>query len=169
MMTPRYKTYNPHRRHYAIINRQGTMVRIKPMHRQLSAWLVERFKKYGPMQRESEVKEDHVEFFEKEDFFKICNELKIGMKESFIQIRAEGNFGGLILANKAMKKEVMDGLSFITKAREALNPPKETFDANNEANFPDSQISTEIMSKKEAIDRWPGLADKINNLKSEEE
>lgn len=151
MMTPRYKTYNPHRRHYAVINRQGTMVRIKPMHRQLSAWLVERFKKHGPMQRESEVKEDHVEFFEKEDFFKICNELKIGMKESFIQIRAEGNFGGLILANKAMKKEVMDGLSFITKAREALNPQKDNFDADKavQETLHEMEASVSIKSEEE--------------------
>lgn len=144
-------TYSPHKKHYAVINRQGTMIRIKPKHWQLSAWLVERFKKDGPMQKEKDVVKEDIEFFEKEDFFKICNELKIGMKESFIQIRAEGNFGGLVLANKSMKKEVMDGLSFITKAREALNPPKDNFDADKavQETLHEMQTSVSIKSEEE--------------------
>lgn len=87
---------------YATVNRQGTQIRIKESHQLLMSYLLNR--EVLPPLDENTPQE--VVFVTKKDWMHICNELKIGFKESFIKIIDRKNSVGIIIADESMKSEI---------------------------------------------------------------
>lgn len=92
---------------YAVVNRQGTKIRIKESHRLLSDYL-----ENNSLPDLDENTPNQAVFVTKKDWLRICNELKIGYKESFIKLVNEKNSGGIILGCEEMKKEIINAQKF---------------------------------------------------------
>lgn len=92
---------------YAIVNRQGTRIRIKPQHRNLFNYLSETRAGKIPLEETNSV-----EFFSKKNFQIIRNELRIGFKESHIKVIDGKHERELIIGDESMKKEVLNAQRF---------------------------------------------------------
>ena len=103
-------------KHYVIANRQGTKIRIKPSHKLISQYLEE-----NTLPELDEKTPNAVSFVTKKDWLRICNELKIGYKESFVKLVNEKNTAGIILGCEEMKKEIVSAQKFFGMKKDLEN------------------------------------------------
>lgn len=105
---------------YAIVNRQGTMVRIKPQHANLFNYLANtRGGKIPPADQNA------VELFSKKNFQIIRGELRMGFKESHIRVVDSKRTGELVIGDESMKKEIINAQKFMKKVEEIRDFGKE--------------------------------------------
>lgn len=92
---------------YAIVNRQGTRIRIKPQHRNLFNYLMVTRAEKIPAEDQNAV-----EFFSKKHFQIIRQELRMGFKESHIKVIDAKHEYELVIGDESMKKEVLNAQRF---------------------------------------------------------
>lgn len=105
---------------YAVVNRQGTRVRIKPSHPNLFNYLLNVRSGILPPAGTSTL-----EFFSKKNFQIIRQELKMGFKESHIRIINEKHTCELVIGDESMRGEVMNAKRFV----KTMNDLKELSDS----------------------------------------